>query len=301
MKFAFKTLMAVCSILLVLVSCSHDDLDPYLYVPCLPVDTTIYKTNPLWIHHHDSSLKILAIGNSFTVNSTNHMPWIINAINGDSICIARLVRSSCSLSMHWANHVNNSPDYELYYSDNGSWHFSEINTIDEALRILDWDVIVIQQVSTLSGFYDTYQPYLDNLIKLFREANPTALSAWHYTWAYTPSTKNKEFKKYGRDSEKMYAAIMDAGDKVAENVDLHINSATLIKRMREEFPEVEDGFSDDGIHITDNFAQYALALLWYESLVKPLIATSCLEEGVNLPEIGNPEGLEKIKEIILAL
>ena len=264
-----------------LVSCDNQIEPLNLYEELKSSSSSIEKNyDPMWLRHHDSALKILAIGNSFTLNATTNLPELINFLNEDKICFATLTRGGASLEYHWNNHINNNSSYSLNYSDNGNWTHSAIKTIDEALRLLDWDIIVIQQVSSESGLYDTYQPYLDNLVGLFRETNPGAQLAWHYTWAYTPWYKNDNFKNYNYDSEKMYNAILEAGDKASLTFDLSIPSATLIKQMREEFPEDKNGFSDDGIHITDNFAQYSLSSLWYETLISPYFSISSLKTNL---------------------
>ena len=262
-----------------LVSCNNQ-IDPFnLDEEIKSSSSSIDKSyDSMWERHHNSTLKILAIGNSYTLNATYNLPTLINNLNEDKICFATLTRGNASLKYHWNSHKNNNSDYTLNYSDNGNWIHSSIKTIDEALRLLDWDIIVIQQVSSESGLYDTYQPYLDNLISLFRETNPGAKLAWHYTWAYTPWYQNDNFKNYNYDSEKMYNAILEAGDKASLTFDLSIPSATLIKQMREEFPEVQNGFSNDGTHITDEFAEYSLSSLWYEILISPYFSTSCLEQ-----------------------
>lgn len=266
----------------------------------IPKKDSPHHDSPLWLRHRDSSLKILAIGNSFTSNATAFMPWLINQLNGDSICIARLIQSGCTLEMHWKSHLKNSSDYYFFYSDNGKWIDSDIKNIDTALELLDWDVIVIQQASHLSGIYSTFQPYLDNLVSLFYKTNPNAKLAWHYTWAYPPGTTNAAFKDYGSDSEKMYYAIIDAGDKASKNFDITIPSATLIKLMREEFKEVENGFTEDGLHISYDPALYALTMLWYEKLIRPTTGTSCLDYAT-LPATVNPEDASRIKKIISSL
>lgn len=300
MKTLFRLLSSVSILLFALVACGNDEPDAP-YVPIYePSDSSIYSNEPLWRRHQASPYKVLAIGNSFTINAATYLPWLIDTLNEDSICVARLTRSGCSLEMHWTSHVDNTPDYDFYFSDKGEWKLSDVKTIDEALLIFDWDVIVLQQVSGWAGLYRTYQPYLDNLVSLIREANPSALIAWHYTWAYTPWTQNPEFKNYGRDAEKMYAAIMEVGDKVSESFDLRINSATLIKRMREEFPEVTNGFSEDGYHIVDPRALYALSSLWYEILISPFSGISSLDL-ISCPIEVDAEGLDKVKNIIKSL
>lgn len=301
MRIKLLTLLAILAMLTALTACGDDrEPDPGYKPAKTDVDHSLLKRDPLWQRHHDSCLKILAIGNSFTINATTFMPWMTDRLNGDSICIARLTRSGCSLAQHWTSHVEDSPDYDLYYSDGGGWALSDIKTIDEALSIFDWDIITLQQTSGWAGLYRTYQPYLDNLKMLFMETNPDALLAWHYTWAYTPWTEHPEFKNYGRDSEKMYEAIMDACDRASEDFDIRIYSATLIKRMREEFPEVENGFSEDGYHIVDPFALYALSALWYDALVSPLCGTSRHLTGA-LPAGVKEEGLEKVEAIIRSI
>ena len=288
---------------LILMSC-EENFDTYVGVHPIPEKDTSNSGNHSEFkrRHKDAPLKILAIGNSFTINATYYMPWMTNTLNGDSICIGRLTRSGCSLYMHWRNHVKNNPDYDLYYSDNGGWTFSDIATLDQALQLFEWDVIVIQQESSQSGRYSTYQPYLEYLARLFREINPETKLAWHYTWTYTSETVHKkEFAKYyDCDQETMYNAIMAAGDMASEKFDIRIPSVKLIKRMREEFPEYEDGFSEDGTHITDCFARYALSTLWYESLIAPATRISSLEIA-SLPSSVNADGIDRMYEIIRPL
>lgn len=302
MKLLIKLLPAVAAMMLSLTSCGDDPDSQWAdYVPArLPADTCSYRNSTIWLRHHDSSLKILAIGNSFTINAATFIPGLVGSLNADSICVARLTRSGCSLDMHWASHVYGSPDYDLHYSDAGRWASADIRTIDGALQLFDWDIIVIQQASYWSGMYSTFQPYLDNLARLFRETNPGAKLAWHYTWAYTPTTQHSGFANYGYDSDKMFEAIMKAGDEASKAFDIRIPSALLIKRMREEFADVEDGFSEDGYHIADNLALYALSSLWYEVLVGPSTGISSIGLA-QIPSGVDAEDMEKVGKIIRSL
>ena len=291
------------SFFLILMSC-EEKFDIYVGVHSMPVkDMNYIGDDSEFVHRHkDAPLRILAIGNSFTRNATDYMPWLVSTFGGDSICIGRLTLNGCTLEDHWVNHVKNDPVYDFYYSDNGDWTFSSTTTIDKVSQLFKWDIIVLQQESSRSGRYATYQPYLDFLVRLFREINPEVKIAWHYTWAYTADTEHwKEFKKYyGGDQEFMYTSIMDAADRASENLDIRIPSATLIKRMREEFPENEYGFSEDGTHITDAFARYALSTLWYELLVVPSTGMSGLEPS-SFPTSINTDGMDKVQKIIRQL
>ncbi len=253
----------------------------------------------LWQRHENADLRILAIGNSFTINAATYFPWLVDRLNDDSVCIARLTQSGCSLSMHWDNHVDNKPNYDFYYSDNGGWSLSEIKTIDAALLALDWDVIVIQQQSGLSGVFSSYYP-LPGLVALFRETNPNAKIAWHYTWPYREGTNHGDFARYDENPQKMYEAILEAGDRASEDLDIKIPSATLIWEMRQQYPEIEDQFSEDGYHISNDMALFSLSTLWYECLVTPFLTTSSLDLS-QYPEEINPGQFARAKEIIRSL
>lgn len=241
-------------------------------IDSLKINTDIYR------QHHATPLKILAVGNSFTENAATYIPWLTDTFAADSVCFARLTRSGCSLSQHWASHVAGSPDYNLNYSVGDRWQLSEIKTIDGALDIFDWDIIVIQQASGESGRYDTYQPYLDNLLQLFRATNPSAHIAWHCTWPYRDGTDHPYFKDYGNDPLTMYGGILDACGRISDSFDIVIPSATLIWEMRKAYPEVENQFSADGYHISDHLALFALSTLWYECLISPLTGSSCISD-----------------------
>ncbi len=271
------------------------DPKPGIYrIDSIRLNTDIYR------QHSDAPLKILAIGNSFTENASTYIPWLTDRIVSDSVCFARLTRSGCSLSQHWTSHVTGSPDYNLNYTVGDKWQLSEIKTIDGALDILDWDIIVIQQASGESGRYVTYQPYLDNLLLLFRETNPSARLVWHCTWPYRDGTTHPYFKDYGNDPLTMYRGILDACGRIADSFDIVIPSATLIWEMRKAYPEVENQFSADGYHISDPLALFALSSLWYEYLIAPATGTSCILAGAYPPGV-DPDAFARALDIIRSL
>ena len=276
MKLNLKKLMWLILLPALLVGACSDEKYVGLRVPMSPSYNMVDKeSQPIYKRHKDTPLKILAIGNSFTNCAIHYLPPLINKLEGDSVCIAKLVKSSASLSMHWNSHISNSADYDLYYSDGGTYKETDIKSIDEALTILDWDIIVVQQVSGLSGIYSSYEPYIHYLLDLFRESNPGVLTAWQCTWAYMPGTIHSDFFRYEYDSERMYAAIIGACSRVSSYVDIVIPSAVAIRRLREAFPEVEDGFTVDGYHLDlTGLAGITLSSLWHECLIAPYTGVS---------------------------
>lgn len=301
MKTHSHTLLIVSLLVAALCSsCGNEESLDYVGPQIMVEDpATSYGDCLIYQRHKDTPFKILAIGNSFTYNATSFLPWLIQQLNADSVCFAQLKQGGCSLSMHWDNHIKNASNYTFLYSDAGKWIEDDIATIDMALDILDWDIIVIQQASGLSGDYSSYNA-LPYLVQLFRETNPQAKIAWHYTWAYKEGTVHDDFPRYDNDPQKMYEAILDAGDKASEDLDLSIPSATLIWEMRRQYPEVEDQFSSDGYHISSDLASFALSSLWYECLIAPFTSVSCLDFD-RLPTAIDAGDFTRAKEIIRQL
>lgn len=295
-----KLNLSVIFVFLALLSCGKElEYKGPHFAPSTETSIKNYHQSSIWKRHKDSPLKILAIGNSFTNNATVFMPWLLNHLAGDSICVATLTQSGCSLTMHWENHYYNSQEYDMYYSDCGGWEKTEFTTMDDALLVLDWDIIVIQQVSGYSGVYSSFQPALDYLVRLFKEIHPDVKIAWHYTWAYRPRTQHKDFCLYKNDARQMYEAILEAGDRAMEYLDIKIPSATLIWQMREQYPEVNDGFSYDGYHISSDLASFALSSLWYEILVRPYTDSNVSSIDITeYPSGINPKSYEKANAII---
>lgn len=296
-----KIMLLLTTIALAACSSEADNDTPGLIIPPAKETPELLKQSRVYKRHKDSSLKILAIGNSFTHNAATYLPYLIDAINADSICLAKLTKSGCSLSQHWDSHTSDLRDYDFYYSDSGDWEKDDLSSIDDALALFSWDIIVIQQSSGDSGIYSYYQPYLDNLVDLFRTTNPQAELAWHYTWAYRENTDHPYFLRYDCSPEKMYYAILNACDRASEGFDIKIPSATLIWEMREKFPEAKNQFSDDGYHISDPLALYGLSNLWYQCLITPITKSGSLTypyypEGVDRSQMEDVRAI--IKQIL---
>lgn len=83
-----------------------------------------------------SGRKILAIGNSFTINATDYIPRLLAEYRESDITFSRLTRPSCSLEMHWANHVSGKVDYEFEIAENGGWRSLSRSAIDDVLSYM---------------------------------------------------------------------------------------------------------------------------------------------------------------------
>lgn len=217
-----------------------------------------------------TSIKVLAIGNSFSHDAIEYNLYELAEANGDNIIIGNMYIGGASLEQHYFNSSNNSSNYQYRKIINGSG--SKVTkpnySLMEAIRDEKWDYITIQQASHFSGLYDTYLPYLDILIKYIKKhaTNPNVTFAFHATWAYAKNASHTGYPAYGNNQMTMYNAIIDATRRATEEVgiDVIIPAGTAIQNGRTSV--LGDTFCSDGYHLEHSYGRYTAACTWYEKL-----------------------------------
>jgi hypothetical protein len=129
-----------------------------------------------------TEIKVLAIGNSFTENTTRFLPDIARAA-GCELTLGKATIGGSPLAVHWANALlaeKSPPDPKAKaYSYNG-----KPVTLKEILVAQRWDVVTLQQHSMDSAKVETYRPYARELRDYIRKYAPGARVVLHQTWAY---------------------------------------------------------------------------------------------------------------------
>ena len=226
-------------------------------------------------------MKILSIGNSF---SQDAQKWIYKLAqkNGVDVECTNLFIGGCSLEMHYTNVKENNAYYDLEH--NGEKTGRKIS-ISDALYMEKWDVITLQQVSTLSGKYSSYEPYLSFLAKTVRNAQPDAKLYFHQTWAYESDVKNP----YDDNQGKMYSCIKEATETAAKSIDaLLLPSGTAIQILRDTVPEFNYGngglsLCRDGKHLSLDYGRFTATATWLHTLTGKEIKVNEFEDfDINL-------------------
>lgn len=238
-------------------------------------------------------MKILSIGNSF---SQDAQKWLhkLARLNGFNVETANLYIGGCSLEKHWNNVVNDNEHYVLEL--NGSSTEQKIS-ISKALKMEEWDIVTLQQVSNLSGLPKSYQPYLLELAKVVREALPDTKLYFHQTWAYESDSTNCGFLSYNNDQAEMFRCIKEASEKAAETVNAEIiPTGTIIQTLRDTVPEFDyknGGLSlcRDGLHLSLDYGRFAAAATWLHTITGQKIRTTDFEDF-------NPNFLKKILDVV---
>lgn len=230
-------------------------------------------------------MKILSIGNSFSNDAHAYLHDICKSA-GKEIYNVNLFIGGCSIEMHWDNLCNNEPLYDYEILGKAKKKIS----LRDALNAENWDVITIQQASHDSGKYETYQPYLVDLIREVRAMHPDAKIYVHKTWAYEIDSTHPSFVNYNSDQQYMYECLSDAYAKSAESIDADIiPTGDVIQYLRDntaEFNYKNGGktLNCDGFHLSGDYGRYAAALCWCGKLLDvdvreaTFVPTVCADE-----------------------
>ena len=214
------------------------------------------------------SLKILALGNSFTDDSTWHLWNICKDAGINKVIVANLYVGNCTLDQHWSYISSNQNPYTYRKTVSGTRINSERYSFSRALKDEDWDFIVLHQTSGSAGQSPTFLK-LNSIIKYIEEnkTNPDAKILWHMPWAYQGDSTHSEFPKYNSDQMTMYRAIVSRVNEIIlpkEEIYDIIPSGTAIQNLRTSY--VGDNVTRDGYHLDYGFGRYTAGLTWYAIL-----------------------------------
>jgi hypothetical protein len=248
----------------------------------------------------DGTLRILAIGNSFSDDGTEYLPALLENLNVENVEVARLYVGGCTLEQHVNFYDNSEAAYKFYRSKAGEnkWvENPEKVTMQYALAMGEWDIITMQQASGFSGMYDSYTPYLGRLIEAVKKAQPQAELVWHMTWSYSSDSNHKHYKHYNNDQQQMNSAIDNCLHTLLaefDEIERIVPSGTAVKSLRKSaINNYPKDLTRDGFHMGHGAGRYALACTWYETLVEPYTGKSMM--GNTLRVCG---GLVSVSDIV---
>ncbi|NLB68178.1 MAG: DUF4886 domain-containing protein [Lentisphaerae bacterium] len=215
------------------------------------------------------TLKVLSIGNSFSVNAHSYLSRITTSAE-DKIILGNAAIGGCTIERHWKNASTNGVSYK--YKDKSL-------TLEEYLKAEKWDIVTIQQASGLSRFPESYEPHGQKLIAFIKEHAPQAEILVHETWAYR--WDEKRLVGWQITTDEMYEQVAKTYKEFAERHGLRIIPAgDAFQLARKEYGwddytpadkktgEPAKGKtlpSADG-YLAGNFGLFLLGCVWYETL-----------------------------------
>ena len=240
-------------------------------------------------------LKVLHIGNSFTQNTTQYLPNLINAaqVGSTDLSVYCAIRSSGSYKT-WLDCYNNA-DAESYYTyrcagaslgvDTGNGNANDGSLFRKLLTGVKWDLIIIQPVSNYATDYKLWEGnsakgYLQEYIELLKITNPQATIGFALIHSYASASGSS----ISHDTEKHWSLIADGIKWIKSNyaIDFVIPYGTAVQNMRKtDVNTTNDLCADDLWHLDDKLGKYTAACCYFQQLISPRYGISVLGNSYN--------------------
>ena len=214
------------------------------------------------------SVKILGIGNSFSVDAMEWVYKILKNLGVEEVELGNLYIGGCPLSLHCENARGDLPAYEYWKNTDDEWQSIPQFKMGDAIVEREWDFIFTQQQSGRSGLAETYDD-VDELmayVKGLAKGSPTY--GWQMTWAYPNFSTLGGFAVYENNRDKMYAEILNAVQTkilLRDDIKLIIPSGTAVQNARTVFDD--EALHRDDLHLSYSLGRFIAGLCVVKGLV----------------------------------
>ena len=227
------------------------------------------------------TLRVLAIGNSFSEDAVEQYLWELGKEAGVNFVIGNAYRGGWSLAAHWKDASTRAANTDYRKVVNGRRTNMGKRTIKDIVTDEPWDVITLQQVSQEAGREESYEPSLSLMIGYVKAlaTNDSVRLGFHQTWAYAQDSNHGGFANYDRNQFLMYASIVAAVEEAMQNhrgdLQFYIPVGTAIQNARTteladpvigESQPVNRELTRDGFHLNYTIGRYIAACTWFEAL-----------------------------------
>ena len=230
-------------------------------------------------------VKILSIGNSFSVDTMEHVANIALSLGCKQVKLGNLYVGGCSLNHHFYHAQGDLGAYKYYTNDGTGWQVTEGYKISDAVRSEQWDWISIQHGTKDGSRYTLAESY-EKLPALIAHVKALAWSgakiAFNMTWIGEPYDKH-EIVLFGGDQLKMYGEVTRITQQVVlptAGLDRVSPTGTAIQNARTSV--LNGKLSRDGYHLSLDAGRYIAGLTFWKALTGADIAdVAWAPEGVD--------------------
>lgn len=209
-------------------------------------------------------IKVLAIGNSFSVDALTHLYGLFEDAGVENYTIGNLYIGGCSIDRHWTYMKQNDAYYTFTCVRDGQTTRKDKVTANYGLTFDDWDIITLQQLSHESAD-EAYFENLQNVIDYVKKKAPQAQIWWHMGWSYPEGAQ--DLKNLNMTQLELYEGIVEVIDStILTNPDITgvIPVGTTIQNLRTS--KLGDTLNRDETHLTEGIGRYAAAMTWLAAL-----------------------------------
>lgn len=185
-------------------------------------------------------LKVLAIGNSFSICVGKFLPQVVASTGIHSLELTNCYIGGCTFVRHHKQllEAEKNPKHKPYriniWKSSGEARVFR-GSVNEMLKNNKYDIVTIQQGSSESWDFKFYEPYAGELISYIKKYQPRAEIVIQQTWSYRYDTAR--MKKWKLDQKSMYEALNNAYRQLAEKYHFRvIPMGDAVQLFRERTP-----------------------------------------------------------------
>ena len=222
------------------------------------------------IFMENKELKILTVGNSFGIDTSEYVSDIALSLGLKRVKICVLYIGGCSLNRHYENAQNDLPAYRYYENTGEGWNYVDGMRISEAVKAEKWDYISIQHGTGDGSRYTLPESYanLESLITYIKAIAPQKTKiAFNMAWVMESYSTHPEICSYGGNQMMMYSKLAELTSTVvrdAKGLDIISPAGTAIQNARQTV--LFDRLSRDGFHLSFEIGRYIAGLTFFKAL-----------------------------------
>ena len=242
----------------------------------------------------EKSLKVLAVGNSFSANAMRYFSDIVKA-SGNTVEAKNASIGGCD----FARHMRHADAFEANPDDPEGRPYAGKRSLKDMLTMEKWDVVTIQQYSIESCKPETYHPHADRLIAYIKKYAPQAEIVVHATWAY--SEGDKWFSDRAKNAaqpastDEMFKRVSATYEQFAkENGMRLIPSCYAIESARRDpaYGKLGKQTISKDCHHCAPAGEYLLGCVWFEFLYgQNVVGNSFVPKGVSAGDAATLQGV----------
>ncbi len=235
------------------------------------------------------SLKILFIGNSFTVDATEHLPGMLKSAGITHVRMVRAYHGGYKLPEFFENYT--APDIcTYYYCEPGATKWTNDGTLNRSLKSIvesdTWDIVTLQEHtgSYYAWEWDaTEQGAISGLCDYIQQAQPLDRPTIGYIMAQAYGASHAYYPKYFPNQQAMFETIAAQVRTITEKtcIDIVIPSGTSLQNLRTSSLNKDNGMdlTRDSYHMDYGISRYAAAATVFRTLITPCTGVSVEGNG----------------------
>jgi hypothetical protein len=167
------------------------------------------------VRAEEKTVKVLAVGNSFSRNALHWFSDIATASGNKTIATNAMI-AGCDFERH----MRHADAFEANPSDPEGSPYPGGVSLKKLLTQEKWDYVTIQQASPKSFKPETFHPHADRLIAYIKKYAPQAEIVIHQTWAYRED--HPFWGKTNMNTDVMYKGVREAYDGLVKDTGLRL-------------------------------------------------------------------------------